>query len=178
MKSEIRKILEQHLAKEQADHAQYKMLREILVKYHGKKLTRRIQHDLPDDYHYQVGIVGPEIIYKRNTDDQKRHFVCYNAQQAEFNIEQFDMSDAPYNRGALERIEKLESILNDDNKLTMVSNAFSKLKVAYKRLNEAVALVESEPNDSYHNPAFYELLRFIEVPSRLVSDVHFNKWES
>jgi hypothetical protein len=177
MKREIRKILEDQLATEQADYNRHLLLREILTAYVGKKITKRLQRDLPDDYRFGYGLSGYEISYKPNTPEEKRHYLCYSQEGISFKIEYFDRADAPYNTGAIERINKLKNILSNEENFLKVYQAVSKLKVAYKRLQQAVEAIEAPPCNSYHNPGFYEILRAIEVPSRLVSDVHFNKFK-
>ncbi len=166
----IKKELEKDLQRQIADHAEHLELREILTQFDGKKLTARVQNKLPDKYKYNGhAIVGPEI---RNKENDHRHFVCYSSEMHAFHIDQFDNRNSPYCNGAKERRKQLEEILGNPEKLEQVTNAFLQLRKTFLKFEQAVEVVSESRND-FENPAHYDLLRLMQVPSRLVSDVRF-----
>lgn len=169
MKTKILSTLNELLKKEESDHNEHLMLREILQKYEGKKITARIQKDLPDGFKYGTDVNGAVISHG----GKHNHFVCYFEQMNDFNVLYFDKCNSPYNDGAKAMAEKLRTILSNPDGLI---NAFTALYAAWKDLELAAGRVD-KGFDSFSNPAFYELCRLGGVPSEVLSNIRYKKYD-
>lgn len=162
LKAELITILSAELAQNLADYEEYKAIRAMLLPYVGKQLTKKIK--LVDGYTFLYGFNGPEI----QAPSGNKHFVCYSSEAFDFKIERFDECNAPYNRGAKERAEKIAGILKrpEDN-----LNAYVNLYKAYEVLKSAVEV--NKINDNYINPASYSIEKHLELPFDMLSGVKY-----
>lgn len=173
MKKQILETLRARLASEEADLARHVLIADSLAKWEGKKLTKRAQSDLPegvtmyDDYGGYQFRAGNYTGYDGKT-YTKTHYVR-TASDGLYSRQSFDESDSPNFRGAQERAEKLRRIL--ENPAPFV-DALANLHKAFQTMRKAAALVETT-GDSYHNPAYYELLHLLGVPSDLMTGFRY-----
>lgn len=174
MKKQIINILNAELLRNRDDYSEFLKLREILLQFEGKQLTERVNAKLPEGYRYKKASYTDS--YEIETPNGQTHYVAWKAETYDFKIATFEERDAPYNRGAVDRITKLEAILNNPEKLAEVVKLYTDLQKAFKAFEAASkALYGSSIASSYPNPAFHDLLRALEIPSELVSDANYGK---
>ena len=166
MKKKILGILKESLEVEKADYAEYLMLRDILLNFDGKQITKRVEKSLPDGYTYVIGFSCAEI----HSPNGNRHGICYKESMSNFNIEMFDKTDIVYSRGSKERVEKLEKVLENP---TEIIESFVAAEKAWKKFVETVKHIDKIQN-SFSNPAYYEIIKFIGLTPALMSDVKYN----
>lgn len=178
MKTKIENTLHAELQEEKEDFAEYEMLKSIMKKYEGKKITMRIQNDLPPGFKLQRGFNGFEIKSPRTYQSggqaiNKRHFLCYYEKQNEFTLAEFDRANAPYSQGAPERIEKLTAIINNPDKLHECVRVFEGLYKAMEQIKNLLKDMDAKGNDSFYNPAYHAILKAMGIDSRILSDIKY-----
>lgn len=167
----IKQILEKELADEQASYDEYLALVEVLKPYESKAITRRIASKLPAGYKLRDGHSGLEAVAPSG----RNHSIIRFDDMGNFTLEKFKNFNTPYSVGAPERIEKLKGILNNPEKLKTCEKTFKSISDTYHKLKQQAKDLEGGEFDSFHNPAYYEILRSLKVSSRMLSDFRFDK---
>lgn len=165
-KSVIIDMLQRDIVDNKADHAQHLVIYEFLKANDGKKIDGWLIKKLPEGMKYEFR-AGMHHIKDVN---DKQHLISYdNIVKSELFHEKYDTWATV---GALERIEKLEALLNSPDNLI---KTFIDLQKAFNILCAKVKTMKSGKLDSFHNPIYYDLLRSITIPTNLISDIEFDK---
>ncbi len=53
-----------------------------------------------------------------------------------------------------------------------------KVNKAWKAFSKVSKELEFSKMESYYNPAYYEILRNFEVPTKVISDIRFDKYKN
>jgi hypothetical protein len=171
----IKSILLAQLEDNKADLKSHETLKALLTPYDGKPFDKRLMNKLPGyELNIQYGLI--HIISPTG----QKHFLGWmgNNETNTVNVSKFDtVTDTAYYVGSKERIEKLESFLNDETRFKQLVSLFNKVNKAWKTFYKAAKELEYSKMESYHNPAYYDLLRNFGVPSEVISDIRFDKFK-
>jgi len=167
-----KEILINNLQTEKSDLKEHEIINNSLIPFEGKAITKRVLKVLPDGF--DLDLKAGMIRIKSNTG--KIHLVAYNTDPV-YNSQNFDKFDSPYFEGAKTRIFQIEGFLNDQNKLNELTKVFVNVRTAWERFTEAAKCLENSKFDSFNNPCYYELLRNYGVPSQILSDIKFSKFD-
>jgi len=149
-RTKLAKFLNADLDRNKADYKEFLTLREALKPLEGKRVTKHFQKVLPEGYTLESSVNGPHI----KAPSGNTHFLAYNGDECEeFKIEKFEERDSPYNRGAKDRIEKLEGILNSEEDFQFYMKHYAKIKKILQLCKE----VKNVNSIGYHNPTHYTI---------------------
>jgi hypothetical protein len=171
LKSAIMGAISADMKEDQVGHDEYLVIRKAFLPLVDKPFTMRAQSKLPDGYILKRDISWFKVIGPSGKD----HLITYVSRSHDFKIEHFDEGDAPYNRGALERLEKNNDILKNPKRLDDLINYFSEISKYYHALKKLVNDEDDRKMGNYHNPASYDILRALDVDSRILSDIKYGR---
>ena len=161
----IKQILIDQLAKEQADYNEHLALVEVLRPHDGKPFHGRWLNKLPEGYKYTFKYGMHHV--KVNEHD---HLIGYSGAEA-FSADALYKLDGPYGTGAHERIEKLTAILMDESKLKGVIERYTNVINAFNELKTAIDIVDG----AFDVPAQYDIYRQAGINSSILSDIKYGK---
>lgn len=166
----IREILTSLLERNKQDLQIHDLIKQAIKKHDGKKITARIEKDLPEGFKY---VVRAGMLHVHDKSDRS-HLIAYDTNPV-FDSVKFDEFDSWSFSGSKGRIAQLEGILNNPSKLEKMETVFTLLKGTFENFCGMVKEIEGSELEVYHNPAYYELLQWCGVPYKLVSDIKYNK---
>lgn len=148
--SDVRNIIAQQLVVNVEDHARHKVLGEYLDTKKGKPANGITFKKLPENCKH-VFRYGMHFIVYNDGKRETQHLVTHGEL---IGNTPFIDKDAPYGRGAAERIEKLTAQLADGEFIKKVTVMQNKKAKAINSLME----IDSETQiTGYHFPAYYEV---------------------
>lgn len=168
-KSQFIKALNTALDKEVCDHNEYKVLVKALEPHVGKKITKRWQNYLPTGYRL---IEGRTYALQIEAPSGNVHPLCRQVEH--YDPEKFAINDAPYNRGAKERAEKLVAILNDEDLIKQYLDYYKKVAKIVKLFGELKAEKEI---GGFNNPTHFSICSSI-VEQNVTNDIYVSDIKS
>lgn len=169
-KAVITGILESDLAGNKADFADHEAMKEMLVPHHGKIFNGRVTKKFPAGWSAQSKAGQLSVI----SPSGRMHYVGWLSNPI-IDVHKLDDVNAPNGRGALDRITKLETILGDNDKIDELIKTFTDLAKAWAAFKKIACIVDEGCCNSYLNPSYYTILRELEVPSKVMSEIRFDK---
>ena len=166
----IKQILVDHLNENRQDLQEHETIKAALTPHDGKEFNGRLQRYLPEGYKI---VIEYSLLHIKSPSGRTHHLGWTS--NPFVNIANMDNINASYCTGAKERIEKIEGFLNDPIRMKQLTSMFMKVKKAWAAFKTVANELEASKMDSYHNPAYYDLLKNFDVPYRIISDIRFNK---
>lgn len=160
----IKDAIERDIARDSENVAMYEELAGILAPFDGKKISKRLASAIEkahpdwtvyykDNYQYILYIWGGNS--GRQWDDRWQFFTdCWKNGNRVFTLAGFEENSIAYYRAAIERNDKRQMLLNDDDRLT-------RLAQAHLDLTDAKARFESAMGNSLENPSKYSIERIL-----------------
>lgn len=148
--NDVKTIISEYIQEENEAIAEHNAISEILKKYEGKTISKRIFNNKTlGNFKFlnESGMFHIKGIYS--------HLIGYNNNPV-VSIEKFEDYDNCYGGAAKGRINQLQNI--DVEKLTKL---FSEIENNFNNLRILFGNIEKQNFGSYHNPVYYNLLRFI-----------------
>ena len=173
----VRNILLAELAENKEDFNEYLKLVEIMKDYEGKKITVHLQKKLPDGFILKKGFSSWEIESPRKYKElhmngaNKTHYLCRYELSNNFKLLHFEDANSPYSKGAPERIKKITDILADKEKTGTILIKYSTLLHAIEKLRDSIKSMDDDLCNSLDNPAHYDILRELNIPTNILDEV-------
>jgi len=168
----FRKIIEKQIASNKLDLQDHEAIVEALRPYDGKMIDQKLAKHLPEGFTFkwEAGSLG----YVRKTRNTSTHLIAYSSHPY-VQIDKIDGFDGWACAGAKERIEKLQAILYSPERLKLLNETFTKLDKAFDTVCTIARSLDVLELSDYKNPAYYYILEEIGIPTRLISDIIYNK---
>src|SRR5574343_74217 len=159
-KSDVLKIAKDYISEEQKGISLHNLFYELIKKNEGKQVTRHIEKHLPDGFSldYKAGMF-------HFTNKTKSFLVAYNSDPF-YNSEKFRNFDACHGTASQERIDKINLIINNPEKLEKMVKLFTRLEKSFRELKESVNEIYDGDFCSYKNTINYQLIRFAVPDSK------------
>lgn len=147
-------ILTKDLQRNQEEYNEHLAIRESLKACEGKKVTSRFQNYLPEGYKYQVNYQEDILVYSPS---EKKHSLCRKHDKDEFSLAKFDENNSPYCAGSIDRIDKLNAIINHEEKQEEYLEAYT----LFEKIVKLIESTDQYDNFSYNNPSHWQILSSI-----------------
>lgn len=154
-RDEVRKIIEADLSTNAEYLRRHNIIGEYLTTKEGKPANGTTFRKLPDNCKLTHKYGMTYIVYNDGT-RETQHLVSHGELIGKVD---WDEKDAPYGRGAKERIDKLNRFLNDEALLNKVVQFQNNKAVA---VNALLQMKNDADINGYQFPAFYEVFRVNE----------------
>ena len=150
----IKKMIKEHLAKNECDLSSHTEVLEMLKKVEGKQFNFRTfsKKILTDKFEFNSSH-GQFHIF--NKTDKQNHLIGYHNQPV-VDSSKFYNLDCCYSKGSEERIEKLKNV--DVKKLMKVQKLLSK---HFNAIRDLFGAMDSQKLDGFDNPVYHDLLKSI-----------------
>jgi hypothetical protein len=84
--------------------------------------------------------------------------------------------DAAYSKGARDRMEEIRALLNNKAVLDQYVKAYTSIQKNYSGLKNQLKKMNDVLLKKFRNPADGEILGILNLPSRILSDIYFDKY--
>lgn len=169
-KQQFVEILRAYIAKEAEYLKEHEQVKAILTPLQGQPINgrtlseKRLSVFEQDGQKFKFSIkVGMYYITGKF-----KHLIGYMGSENTIQVEAtdthrgFEYLDGCHGHAARTRIQQVEAVLNNPEKLQTAYKAFKRVNDAYNELKAAIKDIEGQNLDSYHFPAHYDVMRVIQ----------------
>ena len=158
-------LLLTNIATEAANVKRHNTIKEFLTPLEGKKIDGHIKRKLPEG----MKLIQQYSMYYIELEG-KQHLIgyeqkSYNPEAGYISIENFEKHDACHGYAAQERLDKMNSLMQNSDQLAAMARYAKNLQDTAQAFKEAAISWSEKPFDSYHNEIHYEVLRSIGIDS-------------
>jgi hypothetical protein len=171
MKTIILNLLHEQLCSEQQGLDEHEAIKNFLTPFDGMPITKKIWKTLPPEWEVN-SLAGMTHIKIKATG--QNHLIAYHSDYV-VKIDMLERYDAPYSKGARERMEQIQVILNNPVVLNRYVKAYTSIQKNYNGLKKQVKEMKDGLLKKFQNPADGEMLRLLRIPSGILSDIYFDK---
>jgi len=161
----VKKLLQNELQSNINDLAEFNQLVKA-AELNKWQINKRIEKHLPEgsSYYTQYGMHYVKFPSGRE------HLIGWIGSTLELSIESLRHSDSCHSNGSEDRISKLKDILKPENFKPFVK-LFINLQKSISAVHTAMGAIKDSKADSFHNPAYYPLLKMAGISQSIWFDL-------
>ena len=165
-KSDIITILQKTLEENISDLSRHNMLIEAAKKNNGA-INKKLLKYLPEgcEFNFQYGMYN--IIFP----EKQQHLIGWERSTQTLTEESLEHSDSCYGRGSRERIETIESILNNPENLEAYCKKYIDFNKTVQRFKKEYEELENMELLNHYDPCKYDISKMIGVNTNNVHRV-------